>query len=42
MTKCFSENVLATEMKKVEVKMNKLVYLGLSILEISKTLMYEF
>ena len=27
---------------KVEVKMNKPVYLGLSILEISKTLMYEF
>ena len=41
-TEYFSENVLATEMKKTKVKMNKLVYLGLSILEISKTLMYEF
>ena len=30
------------EMKKVEVKMNKLVYLGQAILDISKTLMYEF
>ena len=29
-------------MKKIKVKMNKPVYLGLSILEISKTLMYEF
>ena len=29
-------------MKKTEVKMNKPIYLGLSILEISKTLMYEF
>ena len=29
-------------MKKMEVKMNKPVYLGLSVLEISKTLSYEF
>ena len=29
-------------MKKINVKMNKPVYLGYSILEISKTLMYEF
>ena len=29
-------------MKKIKVKVNKPVYLGLSILEISKTLMYEF
>ena len=29
-------------MKKIKVKINKPVYLGLSILEISKTLMYEF
>ena len=41
-TKWFSENLLAIEMKKAKVKMNKPVYLGLSILEISKTLMYEF
>ena len=34
--------LLATEMKKTKVKMNKPAYLGLSILEISKTLMYEF
>ena len=40
--KWFSENLLVTEMKKTKVKMNKPVYLGLSILEISKTLMYEF
>ena len=29
-------------MKKIKVKMNKPVHLGLSILEISKTLMHEF
>ena len=39
-TKWFSENLLAIEM--IKVKMNKPVYLGLSILEISTTLMYEF
>ena len=33
---------LAIEMKMTKVKMNKPVYLALSILEISKTLMYEF
>ena len=41
-TKWFSENLLAIEMKKTKVKMNKPVFLGLSILEISKTLTYEF
>ena len=29
-------------MKKTKVKMSKSIYLGLSILEISKILMYEF
>ena len=29
-------------MKNTEVKMNKPVYLGMSILDISKTLMYKF
>ena len=29
-------------MKKIKVKMNKPVYFGLSISEISKTLIYEF
>ena len=41
-TKWFSKNLLAIEMKKTKVKMNKPVYLGLSILEISKTLIFEF
>ena len=38
----FSEDLLAIEMKKTKVKMNKPLYLGMLILEISKTLMYEF
>ena len=40
-TKYFSENLMATEMKKIKVKINKPIYLGMSILDISKTLMYE-
>ena len=35
-----SENVLAIEMKKTKVKMNELVYLGMSILDVIKILMY--
>ena len=41
-TKHFPENLVATEMKKTKVKMNKRVYLGMSILDSNKTLMYEF
>ena len=37
-----SENLSIIEMKKTKVKMNNPIYLGLSILEISKILMYEF
>ena len=36
------DNLAIIEMKKVKVKMNKPIYLGLSILEISKITMYEF
>ena len=41
-TKRFSENLLAIEMKKTKVKVNKPVYLGMSMLDISKMLMYKF
>ena len=41
-TKWFSETFLAIEMKKIKVKMSKPIYLGFSILGISKTLMFEF
>ena len=40
--KYFPEDLLAIEMKKIKVKMSKPIYLGFSVLEISKTLMYEF
>ena len=38
----FSENLIAVEMKKAKVKMNKPIYLGIPILDMSKMLMYEF
>ena len=40
--KTFSEYLVAIEMKKTKIKMIKPIYLGVSILDISKTLMYEF
>ena len=40
--KKFSDHLMAREMKKARVKMTKPLYLGLSILDISKILMYEF
>ena len=36
-TRYFSEDLLAIEMRKTEVKMNKPVHLGMSTLDISKT-----
>ena len=41
-TKYFSENLLAIEIRKTKILMNKPVYLGQAILDISKTHMYEF
>ena len=41
-TKHFSEDLMAIEMRKIKVVMNKPVYLGQAILDISKTLMHEF
>ena len=41
-TKYFSENLMAIEMKKTKVKMNKPIYLGMSKLDICETLLYEF
>ena len=41
-TKYISKDLLIMEMKKVEIKMNKPIYLGQAILDISKALMYKF
>ena len=40
--KFFTKNLLAIEMRKTEILMNKPMYLGLPILEITEILMYEF
>ena len=38
----FSEDLVAIHMKKTRLVLNKLVYLGMCILDLSKTLMYGF
>ena len=38
----FGENLMGCEMGKTKVIMNKPVYLGQAILDLSKTVMYEF
>ena len=38
----FSKHLFPVEMGKRETTMNKLVYLGQAILDLSKTLIYEF
>ena len=38
----FGENLMGCEMGKIKVVMNKLVYLGQAILDLSKIMMYEF
>ena len=38
----FSENLVAVHMKKTKLVFNKPVYLGMCILDLSKTLMYDF
>ena len=40
--KCFSERFMATEMIKTKTLMNKPANVGQAVLDISKTLMYEF
>ena len=41
-TKCISKHSLVMEMKKIEVKINKPIYLEQAVLDLSKTLMFEF
>ena len=40
--KIFNENLVSVHMKKTSLTMNKPVYLGMCILDLSKTIMYEF
>ena len=40
--KKFSDHLMAIEMKKIRLKMTKPLYLGMSMLDISKILMYKF
>ena len=40
--KIFSENLVSVHMKKTSLTMNKPVYLGMCILHLSKTIMYDF
>ena len=41
-TKFFTEDLLAIEMRKTQILINKPVYLGLSILDLSKTVIHKF
>ena len=41
-TKFFIENLLSIEMRKTQTLITQTVYLGLSILDLIKTVMYEF
>ncbi|KYN29965.1 hypothetical protein ALC57_00581 [Trachymyrmex cornetzi] len=38
----FAENLIAVELRKLEVKFNKPIYVGMCILDISKVCLYEF
>ena len=40
--KIFNENLISIHMKKTSLTMNKPVYLGMCILDLSKTIMYDF
>ena len=40
--KILSENLISVHMKKTSLTMNKPVYLGMCILDLSKTIMYDF
>ena len=39
-TKFFTENLLVIEIEKTQILMNKPAYLGFTILDLSKTVMY--
>ena len=41
-TKFFTETLLAIEIRKTQILMNKRVYLGFSILDLSKAIKHEF
>ena len=40
--KTFCENLVAVEEAKVKITLNQLIYVGFAILDLSKSLMYDF
>jgi len=38
----FSENLVAVELRKIKVKFNKPIYVGMCMLDLSKICLYEF
>ncbi len=40
--KIFNENLIAVNMRKAKLKLNRPIFVGFSILDVSKTLMYDF
>ena len=40
--KIFHQNLVALERAKFELTLNQLIYVGFAILDLSKTLMYDF
>lgn len=38
----FNENLIAVELRRMQVSFDKTIYVGLTVLDVSKILMYDF